>query len=159
MGLDAAESPCIGKMNQWKANQRAKILIRTPYLRSVRSLRGLGSPRPRQALGDGCMFQGKPLPLKWEKHWKLISGNMCLMLPDLEKERREYIHHDFLSHSRVQDPILFTVNLRPLQQRFILQVTASGSNVSKHILVPSHLSCAPQRLISRSQVSVHLHCL
>lgn len=45
------------------------------------------------------------------------------------------------------------------KQRFMLQVMVSGSNISRHMLVPSHPSCAPQSLVSRTQVSVYLHYL
>lgn len=43
------------------------------------------------------------------------SVDTCLMPPDLEKEWRQYIHHDFLSQSRRQEPISLSVNSRPLQ--------------------------------------------
>lgn len=58
------------------------------------------------------------------------------MLPDLKKEGRPYIHYDFLTQSRLQEPISFSANSRLCKQRFMLQVTVPGSNVSKHMLVP-----------------------
>lgn len=46
-GLDAAESPGLGKMNQWKANRRAKIPHQDPLSEEHQELESSGKPMPK----------------------------------------------------------------------------------------------------------------
>lgn len=49
------------------------------------------------------------------KELEAYSVGVCLVLPDLEKEWREYIHQDFLSQSGLHQHISLSVHSGALQ--------------------------------------------